>query len=199
LRWTQIEAICAERCTFSRGPFVVGENVASLPIRENPRNSPAFSRRNLSQAEIDARAAVRYHPRVVRLRWLLVFTLAFAACTDRRERAERVLREDGAGRLRADAARLYKEAYGGRGAEFSVLAESAWPPSFRRFKPRRVGAYADGFTLALETEADTERGLFVIPQGFTLDTPRWGSGAEFEPLAEGIFWYAFAVSGRGRD
>jgi hypothetical protein len=128
---------------------------------------------------------------VVRFRWLLVVTLALAACGDRRERAERILREEGVRTLRTEAAMLYKERFGGRGAEFSIVDEAAWPASFRRFKPRRVGAYPDGITLALETDADTERGLFVIPQHFDLDAPRWGEGATFDPLAEGVFWYAF--------
>jgi hypothetical protein len=129
---------------------------------------------------------------VIRCRWILVFTLALAACADRRERAERVLREDGPERLREEAAHLYKERFGGSGAEFSVVIEEAWPASFRRFKPRRVGAYPDGFAVALETDADTERGIFVIPQYFDLETPRWGADATFEPLADGVYWYAFA-------
>jgi hypothetical protein len=92
---------------------------------------------------------------------------------------------------------IYKERFSARGAEFSVVVPALWPPSFRRFKPRRVGAYPDGLTLALETDADTERGLFVIPLQFDLDTPRWGEGATFDPLAEGVFWYTFPKSGSG--
>lgn len=132
-------------------------------------------------------------------RWLLFSSLLLASCTDLREKAERTLQETGAEVLREEAAFLYKERFGGSGTEFSVVDRSAWPPTFRRFKPRRVGAYPDGFSLALATDADTERGLFVIPQYLDLQTPRWAAEATFEPLAEGVFWYAFTRSPGGGD
>ncbi len=129
---------------------------------------------------------------MTRFRWISLSCLLLGACTDRREQAERTLSEAGPARLREEAALLYKERFGGSGAEFSVVDESAWPQSFRRWRPRRVGAYPDGFSLALETDADTERGIFVIPMHFEGRVPSGAAGARFEPLAEGIYWYGFA-------
>lgn len=129
--------------------------------------------------------------------WNVLLCLLLAACTRGRERAERTLREIGPTVLREEGALLYKEQFGGRGAGFAVVPEALWPRSFRGFQPRRVGAYADGFSLALETDADTEQGVFVVPSHFELRTPTGVGEARFERLAEGVYWYGFSRKTRG--
>lgn len=124
--------------------------------------------------------------------WILLPFLLLNACVDRREEATRTLADIGVDALRQDAARLYKQSFGGSGNAFAVIPESAWPPSFQRLRPRRVGAYPDGFNLALITDADTERGIFVVPLHFERREPRGVSDAKFEAIEEGVYWYAFA-------
>jgi hypothetical protein len=134
---------------------------------------------------------------VIRFCCLALVLLLLGGCAERRVLAERVLHEVGPDVLREDAARLYKEWFGGSRADFSVVSKSAWPASFQRFAPKRIGAYPDGFGLALETDADTERGVFVIPLHFEGGIPRRAADVRFEPMAEGIYWYEFARQAPG--
>lgn len=117
--------------------------------------------------------------------------LAFAGCADPRTRAEKTLQQVGVGEVRKDAALLYKELFASRGSGFVVVARNAWPKSFQKFGPIRVGAYADGFTLTLATDAVGERGLYVVPQHMER-APRAVAGSRLEPVAEGVYWYSFA-------
>lgn len=102
------------------------------------------------------------------------------------------MEEVGAESLRREAALLYKEMHGSAGAGFAVVPKKEWPNSFRRIEPVRVGCYADGFSLALSTDADTEQGLYIVPEEFARREPAAAGRTRFEPLAEGVYWYEFA-------
>ena len=124
------------------------------------------------------------------------FTLGLCAslicgCADPRSRAEGTLRAVGAETLRKDAAVLYKQLFAGRGTDFIVVRASQWPASFKRFAPVRVGAYPDGLSLALNVDADSESGLYVVPLHMD-HTPSGAARAKFHKLADGIYWYSFA-------
>ncbi len=120
--------------------------------------------------------------------WLLVFALA--GCVDRRARAEKTIREVGVEQLRKDAAVLYKELFASRPNDFQVVRRSAWPKTFQRLKPLRVGSYQDGFSIALSAEAGGEEGLYIVPQHMDR-LPNVAQAARYEEIADGVFWYAF--------
>ncbi len=141
---------------------------------------------------IDEGRSVPVNTGVASIRWILLSFLMLEACGGRREQVTRTLDEVGTAVVREDAARLYKQFFGGSGNAFAVIPAAAWPSSFQRFRPRRVGAYPDGFSLALTTDADTEEGLFVIPLHFEARVPRAAADARFERLGEGVYWYAFS-------
>ena len=121
---------------------------------------------------------------------LLACGLAVAGCADPRTRAEAALQRVGAEQVRQDAALLYKDTFAGRGTDFLVLRRSSWPPSFERFQPLRVGAYPDGFSLAIKADADTEAGLYIVPLHME-HVPTGPASAHFHRLAEGVYWYSF--------
>lgn len=120
--------------------------------------------------------------------WLLVF--AFAGCADPRARAEKTIREVGVEQIRKDAALLYKELFASRPNDFQVVRRAAWPKSFQRLNPLRVGAYQDGFSIALSAEAGGEEGLYVVPQHMER-LPNFAQAARYEEIADGVFWYSF--------
>lgn len=120
--------------------------------------------------------------------WLLVFVLA--GCADPRAKAEKTVREVGVEQLRKDAAFLYKELFASRPNDFQVVRRSAWPKSFQRLNPLRVGAYQDGFSIALSAEAGGEEGLYVVPQHMDR-LPNVAQVARYEEIVDGIFWYSF--------
>ena len=122
--------------------------------------------------------------------WLVLF-LVLGACRGGRATAERALESVDVEALRREAAVLYKQTQGARGAGFVIVGKAQWPPTFRGLAPVRVGSYPDGFSIALRTDADTEQGLYVIPLEFARPSPTETKGARFERLAEGVFWYEF--------
>ena len=89
--------------------------------------------------------------------------LVVSACSARRD-AESKLAEVGIPRLREQAALLYKNAFAGTAPAFATVKSEDWPATFRALNPSHVGAYRDGFTLALERRDGVESGLYVIPQ-----------------------------------
>lgn len=118
------------------------------------------------------------------------FAFALAACAEPREAALIRMQSVGPERLRRDAARLYKDVFAARSPEFVPVRITQWPASFRRLVPLHVGAYPDGFAIALEQDGDNESGLYVIPDSIDRlpsDTAR----AQFEPIEDGVFWYTF--------
>lgn len=107
-----------------------------------------------------------------------------------RKRAEQTLQKVDPARLRVEAAILYKDVFSGVGPEFVALKANAWPALFRAFKPEQVGAYQDGFALALDINREREAGIYVIPMHMEVQ-PRSSDRAQFEPIADGVFWYSF--------
>lgn len=146
------------------------------------------------RSAIDAAESIRIDGRVPPSRWTFALCVLFAVltgCADPRQRAQRTLQQVGAQTLRKDAAVLYKNLFASGSSEFLVVKPADWPRTFARFEPRRVGAYPDGFSLALDTDADSEIGLYVIP--LSMDrAPRGAPGAKFEEMATGIYWYHFS-------
>jgi hypothetical protein len=121
----------------------------------------------------------------------LVVLCASAGCGhDQRQDAEATLREVSSQSLRREAARFYKQLFVAPSGEYFVPKVSQWPPTFRRFQPLRVRAYADGFGLALRDARNGEEGLYVVPSGME-QTPREGRNARFQKIEEGIYWYWF--------
>jgi hypothetical protein len=121
---------------------------------------------------------------------LLALALASAGCSDPRAAAEARLAEVGAESVRRDAALLYKDLFSGRSPEFQIVRRRDWPKSFQRLEPLRVGAYVDGFSLAIHADADSEAGLYIVPLHMS-HQPSGAARARFQPLAEGIYWYVF--------
>jgi hypothetical protein len=100
------------------------------------------------------------------------------------------MRTIGAEQLRKDAAILYKDLFSSTAPAFASLKQDSWPESFRKIAPLSVGAYADGFSLAMEHEGGEEAGLYVVPVQMDLQ-PATRGRAHFEPIADGIYWYTF--------
>jgi hypothetical protein len=121
----------------------------------------------------------------------LLCVLACAGCGDRRARAEGALKNGGAERLRREAALLYKDMYSRSGRPAFVEIEfKNWPKSFQKLRPTHVGAYRDGFTIALYTANSGESGLYVVPESMDYE-PKNVPGVSFQKLADGVFWFQF--------
>lgn len=103
---------------------------------------------------------------------------------------EAEVRQADAAALRHDAAVVYKDFLSAAGPDFAVVPPGAWPKSFRAFKPVRVQVYPDGVALALTPTADSESGLYIVPQGMERP-PVPHARARFRPMREGIFRYQF--------
>ena len=121
---------------------------------------------------------------------LLVAALLVSSCGEEENSVESIITAVGPEQLRRDAAVLYKQAFAASNTRFAVISKSTWPASFRRFRPIRVGAYRDGFSLTLATTPQTESGIYVVPSGMEL-SPAQTTGTKFEKVADGIFRYSF--------
>ncbi|MGB8169781.1 MAG: hypothetical protein WCF18_19930 [Chthoniobacteraceae bacterium] len=122
---------------------------------------------------------------------ILVCALACGGCADPRARAEAELKNGGAAQLRHDAALLYKEMFSGAGRpDFVEVWFKNWPKSFQKLRPIHVGAYHDGFTIALRTSNGGESGLYIVPESMDYE-PKAAPGVAFQKLADGIFWFQF--------
>lgn len=116
--------------------------------------------------------------------------IAFSACESERGKADRILTATDARQLRREAAHLYKDVFAAFGAEMKVVSSSRWPATFQRFAPVRVSAFPDGFSLTLETGAETESGLYIVPLDME-HAPAASPRARFQRLQDGIYWYQF--------
>lgn len=125
-------------------------------------------------------------------RLLLVSCLVLlAGCGNTRRRAaEKTLRQVGEANLRHEAATYYKQLFVTSKGYYFEPKPSQWPPTFHRFQPVSVRAYADGFSLVLIAERGIEEGLYVVPTSMDL-TPRERGHAHFQKISEGIYWYRF--------
>ena len=122
---------------------------------------------------------------------LIATALAFAAvgCSHRGEAEDR-LKKVGPEQLRSQAAILYKNIFAGAAPTFRTVRSEDWPESFRAMAPLDVGAYRDGFSLAMQRKGDSESGIYVVPQHMEV-SPNPGRLAHFDRIAEGIYWYRF--------
>jgi hypothetical protein len=114
----------------------------------------------------------------------------FIRVTSPRWRAEKVLFQIGPEPLREAAARLYKDQFAAHVADYLTLKDNQCPSQFSAFKPNYVGAYRDGFALALTSDQKSEAGIYVIPAHTDLQ-PRVTSRWRYERLADGVYWYSF--------
>ena len=121
---------------------------------------------------------------------LLLCLFALAGCAPPRRQAEGVLKRIGADNLREGAARLYKDFFASSAPDYTSVKSSEWPSVFSAFAPKQVGAYRDGFALALTLDGNTESGLYVIPAHMDVQ-PHANPRARFERIADGIYWYSF--------
>ena len=122
---------------------------------------------------------------------LCLLALATPGCTSPRRHAIEALDRVGSDALRKDAALLYKNLFASTAPDYSAVKSTEWRPSFRSLEPKQVGAYRDGFALALMIDGDTESGLYVIPAGMDVK-PRATNRNRFEQVRDGIYWYTFA-------
>jgi hypothetical protein len=116
--------------------------------------------------------------------------MASAGCSSPRRKAERVLEKVGTARLREQAALMYKDLFAGEAPAYAAIKRNDWPALFRAFEPQQVGAYRDGFALALMRTRDRESGLYIIPALMDVE-PRATKRSRFERIDEGVYWYSF--------
>ena len=150
-------------------------------------------RARATQSILPVRPLAPAHRRLIRARRIvgsIILAALLPGCSDVQRTAEEKIALVGAPTLRNDAARLYKDVFAGRAPEFEEVREAAWPPSFRAFAPRHVGAYPDGISLALRRSRDRESGLYIVPLHME-HAPAPTARASFQRLSEGIYWYSF--------
>ena len=129
-------------------------------------------------------------PFMRRLAVLSLLALLASGCSPRRK-AESMLKKVNHSNLREEAAVLYKQTFAGSSAPpFTAIKPDDWPANFRAFTPRHVGAFKDGFSLALKLEGGVESGIYVVPKFMDVQ-PNPGRRAKFEKLDDGIYWYSF--------
>jgi hypothetical protein len=126
-----------------------------------------------------------------RLLLLCAFFTITGCGDDQRKITQKTLRQVGANNLRREAATFYKELFVAPTGQYFLPKPEQWPPSFRRFEPLRVRAYADGFSLAIRDTRKGEVGLYVVPLGMD-KTPREGRNSQFQKIDEGLYWYSFS-------
>ena len=91
------------------------------------------------------------------------------------------------------AAKLRQEAVASCGNEFPregfvKIADAAWPPTVRAFRPKSVWTEPDGVYLLLDADADGERGVFV-PRVVSEKDPVCGPKLKHVKLDTGVYWY----------
>jgi len=123
---------------------------------------------------------------------LATFTLAVTGCARPERDARKVLHRVGAGALRQQAALLYKDVFAAPKTGLITIKRQDWPASFAAFEPLSVGAYRDGFALAIERESGRESGVYVIPAQMDV-RPRQTQRTRFTRIEDGIYWYVFEL------
>jgi hypothetical protein len=119
---------------------------------------------------------------------LVVAVLLFVgACSDARKNALAQITPAEAKELRIVAAQLYKEYRATPAPEYLPLKAKVWPARFKKYKPLRVGLYADGAVLVLEGDAETEQGIHIVP--ITMDLAPSRGRVTYERIQDGVFWY----------
>ena len=123
---------------------------------------------------------------------LALLVLSITGCTPPQHKAQNTLRSVGAAALRQQAAMLYKNVFAAPVAGLMTIKRADWPPSFAAFAPLTVGAYRDGFALAIARDSERESGVYVIPASTDMQ-PRPTPRSRFERMEEGIYWYVFEL------
>lgn len=120
----------------------------------------------------------------------LIFTcvVLLSACSDLRKDAVGKVTAQEAKDLRLDSAKLYIEYRKILGAEYIPLKPTAWPESFKKYKPLRVGMYRDGVALVLEGAAPTEQGIHVVPSSME-SAPTSSGRITYDRIQDGVYWY----------
>lgn len=119
-------------------------------------------------------------------RLVLVLTLALlAGCSDQTQ-IQRTVKAIGAAKLREQSIMSCSNVFPREG--HVTIAESAWPPTVRAFRPMSVWTEPDGVYLLLDTDAAGERGVFV-PRLVTEKDPICGPKLTHVKLDTGVYWY----------
>jgi len=124
--------------------------------------------------------------------YLAALTLAVASCTPPERKARTLVQRVGAGTLRQQAAVLYKDVFAAPKTGLITIKRPDWPAAFASFEPLSVGAYRDGFALAIERDSERESGLYVTPAQMDVQ-PRPTHRTRFERIEDGIYWYVFEL------
>lgn len=124
------------------------------------------------------------------MRVALIFTCLglLSACSDLRKDVVGKITPKIAKDLRLEAAKLYIEYRKILGAEYIPLKPAAWPESFRKYKPLRIGMYRDGIALALEGAAPMEQGIHVVPSSMG-SAPASSGRITYDRIQDGVYWY----------
>jgi hypothetical protein len=118
--------------------------------------------------------------------------MCFTSCTRPEGKARETVRRVGVEALRWQAAMLYKNVFAAPVAGLMTIKRNDWPPAFATFAPLTVGAYRDGFALALVRDGERESGIYVIPAHMDVE-PRPTQRSRFERIEDGIYWYVFQL------
>lgn len=124
----------------------------------------------------------------MRVALIITCTALLSACSDLRKDTVGKITAEEAKDLRLDAAKLYIEYRKILGAEYIPLKPAAWPESFKKYKPLRVGMYRDGVALALDGAAPTEQGIHVVPSSMEA-APISSGRITYDRIQDGVFWY----------
>lgn len=123
---------------------------------------------------------------------LALVLICFTSCTPPERKARTAVRRLGSEALRQQAALLYKNVFAAPVAGLMTIKRNDWPPAFAALGPLSVGAYRDGFALAMVRDSERESGIYVIPAHMDVQ-PRQTQRSRFEWIEDGIYWYVFEL------
>jgi hypothetical protein len=123
---------------------------------------------------------------LIRLHLVLLLATAFlSGCSDETQ-LHRTLKIVGAAKLRQEAMASCENQFPREG--FVKMAETAWPPSVRAFRPMSVWTEPDGYYILLDTDAAAERGVF-LPRIVSEKDPICSPKLTHVKLDTGVYWY----------
>lgn len=116
---------------------------------------------------------------------LALFAVIFTGCGNE-SRLQRTVKAVSASKLRSEALASCGNEFPREG--FVKIADTAWPPSVRAFRPVSVWTEPDGVYLLLDSDAGGERGVFV-PRVVSDQDPVCGPKLKHVKLDTGVYWY----------
>ncbi len=116
---------------------------------------------------------------------LVLVVALIAGCSDETQ-IHRTLKVVGAAKLRQEAIASCGNEFPREG--FVKIADAAWPPTVRAFRPKGVWTEPDGVYLLLDADAGGERGVFV-PRVVSDKDPVCGPKLKHVKLDAGVYWY----------